>query len=116
MILCLRPTFGSVIVLVVQRIECEFAELVIQVRFLARAYQWESVILFRYQPTGPFITNTYKVMKKIFRDFVSYENREYPFQIGRTMASSLTGFIVGVVTANVVWITTVKYIISLFGN
>lgn len=55
-------------------------------------------------------------MKKLLRDFVSYENREYPFRLGRTVASSLTGFVMGVIAANIVWVTTVKYILTLFAN
>jgi hypothetical protein len=53
-------------------------------------------------------------MKKLLRDFVSYENRDYPFRIGNTVASSLTGFVMGVLAANIVWTTTVKYIFTIF--
>lgn len=55
-------------------------------------------------------------MKKLFRDFVSYENREYPFQIGRTVASSLTGFVIGAIATNIIWTTTLKYIFWIFAN
>lgn len=54
-------------------------------------------------------------MKKIFRDFVSIENREYPFKIGKTVASSLTGFIIGAAAAHLVWFSTVKQIFIVFG-
>lgn len=53
-------------------------------------------------------------MRKIFRDFVSYENREYPFRIGKTTASALSGFVIGAVVANVIWTTMVKYIFFVF--
>lgn len=52
-------------------------------------------------------------MKRLLRDFISYENRDYPFKVGRTIASSLTGFVVGIVAANIVWTTTVKYIFTI---
>lgn len=55
-------------------------------------------------------------MKKIFRDFVSYENRTYPFQVGKTVASSLTGFVMGVIATNIVWTTTVKYVFTILEN
>lgn len=55
-------------------------------------------------------------MKKLFRDFVSYENREYPFRLGRTVASSLTGFIMGVIATNIIWTTTIKYIFYIMGT
>jgi len=42
-------------------------------------------------------------MDKLTRDFVSREPRQYRMKIGRTVASSLTGFIVGIVSASIVW-------------
>ncbi|WKZ26275.1 MAG: hypothetical protein QY304_02680 [Candidatus Paceibacterota bacterium] len=42
-------------------------------------------------------------MDKIVRDFVSQEPRQYKMKIGRTVASSLTGFVVGAVSASIVW-------------
>ena len=56
-------------------------------------------------------------MKNIFRDFISYENRQYPHKIGRTVASSLTGFIVGAAASHIIWATTVKQLIlTTIGN
>jgi hypothetical protein len=54
-------------------------------------------------------------MHKIFRDFVSNENRDYPLHLGKTVASSLTGFIMGVIATNIVWTTTMKYIFVILG-
>lgn len=54
-------------------------------------------------------------MNKLFRDFVSYENREYPLHLGKTVASSLTGFIMGVIATNIVWATTMKYVMAILG-
>lgn len=51
-------------------------------------------------------------MKKIFRDFVSVEERKYPFKLGKTVASSLTGFIVGAAAAHLVWFLTAKKIVD----
>jgi len=52
-------------------------------------------------------------MNKIFRDFVSVENRHYPHKIGRTVASSLTGFIVGAAAVHLIWFSTVKEIFNI---
>ena len=54
-------------------------------------------------------------MKGFFRDFVSYENRQYPFKIGKTTASALSGFVVGAVAANVIWTSMFKYFFTLGG-
>jgi len=45
-------------------------------------------------------------MKKIhnfFRDFISEEPRQFKFRIGKTLASSLSGFIAGVISASIFW-------------
>ncbi len=55
-------------------------------------------------------------MKKIFRDFVSTEQREYPMKIGRTVASSLTGFIVGAAAAHIIWVTMAGQMLDLIGR
>jgi hypothetical protein len=47
-------------------------------------------------------------MKNLFRDFISYEKRDYNYKIGRTVASSLTGFLVGAITTHIIWFTTFK--------
>lgn len=47
-------------------------------------------------------------MEKLTRDFVSKEPRSYRLKIGRTVASSLTGFIVGVISASIVWMIGVN--------
>lgn len=54
-------------------------------------------------------------MKNIFRDFISTEDRVYPVKIGKTVASSLTGFIIGAAAAHLVWFSTVKQIFEVFG-
>ena len=42
---------------------------------------------------------------KILRDFVSEEKRSFRFQLGKVVASSLTGFIVGAITATIILVT-----------
>jgi len=45
-------------------------------------------------------------MKKIpnlFKDFISEEPRQFKFKIGKTVASSLSGFIAGVIFASIFW-------------
>jgi len=52
-------------------------------------------------------------MIRILRDFVSSgEGREYKFKLGRTIASSLAGFICGVIISSIVWFVAVKYLDS----
>ena len=41
-------------------------------------------------------------MKTLFRDFVVEDPRNYPFKIGKAIASSLSGFLVGVTAACIV--------------
>ncbi len=48
-------------------------------------------------------------MKNLFRDFICYDNRPYKHKIGRTVASSLTGFIIGAAASHIVWLTAVKH-------
>lgn len=47
-------------------------------------------------------------MGKLTRDFVSEEPRRYAFKIGRTVASSLSGFVVGVICASIVWMYAIN--------
>jgi hypothetical protein len=53
-------------------------------------------------------------MEKIVRDFVSEEKRDYKFRFGRLIASSLTGFIFGVVAASIIWMVAFSYIQGIF--
>ncbi len=48
--------------------------------------------------------------RSIFRDFISYEQRPYSFKLGRTVASALTGFIVGATASHIVWIAAAHHI------
>lgn len=47
-------------------------------------------------------------MDKISRDFISEENREYKFKIGKLVASSLAGFVCGILGASLVWIIVIR--------
>lgn len=51
-------------------------------------------------------------MSELFRDFVSQENREYRIKLGRLVASSLTGFVGGVIVASIIWAMAVSYLIN----
>ncbi len=44
-------------------------------------------------------------LKKIIRDFVSEEERDFSFKIGQTLASSLAGFVVGAIVATIILVT-----------
>ena len=50
---------------------------------------------------------------KFLRDFISDEKRTYSFQLGKIMASSLAGFVVGVIAATIVLVT--GYIVFVNG-
>lgn len=51
-------------------------------------------------------------MAKILREFVSDEKRSYKFRLGRTIASSLAGFVAGAIAASIVWYIAFAYIIA----
>ncbi len=55
-------------------------------------------------------------MYGIFREFISQESRKFKFKIGHHIASSLSGFVAGVVAASIVWITAIwaGKVLSLF--
>jgi len=42
-------------------------------------------------------------MDKISRDFISEEKRYFRFKLGNVLASSLTGFLAGVIFASIFW-------------
>ena len=42
-------------------------------------------------------------MGNIVRDFVSEEARDFKYRVGKVLASSLAGFLAGVVSASIVW-------------
>ncbi|HEY5587865.1 MAG TPA: hypothetical protein VIK86_02800 [Candidatus Paceibacterota bacterium] len=46
-------------------------------------------------------------MNNLLKDFVSKEPRDFSFKIGRDLASSLSGFITGVIVTSIVWVTCV---------
>jgi len=51
-----------------------------------------------------------KIMHKLTRDFVSEEQRHFDFKFGEVLASALSGFVVGVVAASVIWILAFHYL------
>jgi len=53
--------------------------------------------------------------KFLHRDFISQEKREFCFKIGGTLASSLTGFVAGVIFASIFW-GVVFYLYTLFNG
>ncbi|MEK7643016.1 MAG: hypothetical protein AAB372_01005 [Patescibacteria group bacterium] len=42
-------------------------------------------------------------MDQLVRDFVSHESRDYKFKLGSVVASSLSGFLAGLVASSIVW-------------
>jgi hypothetical protein len=49
-------------------------------------------------------------MNPIAQDFVSQEKRTFRLRIGRILASSLAGFIAGVIVASILWIVGIWYL------
>jgi len=43
-------------------------------------------------------------LRDLSRDFISEEQRYFKFKIGKTLASSLSGFIAGVIFTSVFWL------------
>ena len=43
-------------------------------------------------------------VNNLIEDFVSNENRQYKFKIGTLIASSLSGFIAGVLLTSIAWL------------
>lgn len=43
-------------------------------------------------------------MNEFLKDFVSEEERYFKFKIGKMLASSLSGFVAGVVITSIFWI------------
>ena len=41
---------------------------------------------------------------KALQDFVSKEPRKYSFQMGKEVASALSGFIAGAIVASIIWL------------
>jgi len=56
-----------------------------------------------------------KEVEKVEREFVSEDPRQYPVHLGKTKASSLSGFIAGAIFASIVWYAAIfifKFICS----
>ena len=43
-------------------------------------------------------------LDSLSRDFISEEQREFKFKIGKTLVSALSGFIAGVIFTSIFWI------------
>jgi len=48
------------------------------------------------------------------RDFISNEQREFKFKIGKTLASALSGFIAGVIFASIFWLIIFLFLKSFY--
>ena len=59
------------------------------------------------------IFGTIRNMNKISEEFVSNEPRRFKFKIGRHIASSLSGFIAGVIFGSIIWLLVV-YLLRFF--
>jgi uncharacterized RDD family membrane protein YckC len=48
-------------------------------------------------------------MKKTPNEFTAPDSRQYRFQLGKRVASALSGFIAGAIFASIVWILILLY-------
>ena len=55
-------------------------------------------------------------MSRLWREFVSEENRNYKLRLGSTVASSLAGILCGAIVASIVWFVALKYIFDIAGD
>ncbi len=53
------------------------------------------------------------MFKELLRDFISKESRGFKFRIGNMLASSLAGFVFGVIAASIIWMATIYIYQSL---
>jgi hypothetical protein len=65
------------------------------------------IFFFRYAIINMKLSKT---MHKLTRDFVSEEQRNFSYKVGEIMASALSGFVVGVFAATVIWMLAFHYI------
>ena len=49
-------------------------------------------------------------MNPIGRNFISRDPRTFRFKIGRLLASSLAGFIAGVIVTSIIWLVGIWYV------
>jgi acid phosphatase family membrane protein YuiD len=52
-------------------------------------------------------------ISKLFRDFTASDDRSFKIKLGYTIASSLTGIIVGVIISSVIWYQALDYAVQL---
>lgn len=50
-------------------------------------------------------------MEKIVREFVSRETRHYPYRLGRTIGSALSGFVAGAVSVGITVVAIIQYVL-----
>jgi hypothetical protein len=55
-------------------------------------------------------------MEKLLRDFVSNEQRTYNFRLGQVVASALTGFLAGLISASIIWMLALYYVNNFILN
>jgi len=44
-------------------------------------------------------------MEKLSEDFVSHDRKKFKYRIGKVLASSLSGFIAGIIVASIIFLT-----------
>ncbi|MCX6754290.1 MAG: hypothetical protein NTU81_00470 [Candidatus Nomurabacteria bacterium] len=53
-------------------------------------------------------------MNNLLKEFVSNEPRNFSFKIGKDLASSLSGFVAGIIVASIVWYTSILFLSDFF--
>jgi len=49
-------------------------------------------------------------MRSLFKDFILDQDGKFSLQFGKVMASSLSGFLAGAVSASIVWFAVVWFV------
>ncbi|GEM_PF-2031190 len=56
------------------------------------------------------------IFSNFWRDFISEEQRDFRVRIGYTIASSLFGFVCGIVLSSVIWLIALNYLVDAVAN
>ena len=56
------------------------------------------------------------IFASLWRDFISEEQRDFRVRIGYTLASSLFGFVCGIIISSIIWLITINYLVDAIKN
>ena len=56
------------------------------------------------------------IFASFWRDFISEEQRDFRVRIGYTLASSLFGFVGGIILSSIIWLIVLNYLVDAIKN